>query len=215
MTSTAAFRCVQAWLLEKPTAWADEDAPCLAAALMAQRPPYKRPREDALLEAERSHQQHLIAQLDEELLDETLRCEERERDNKNLRRMLGRHNEFLKQTRKRAVQAERRVGELEHSNRILRQRVERLGEMLSATTLQDTETIAPSPASNSRQRGFYARPVMSAPSSTCETPEHLGAQHTDSTNKQHKTCLRFNQQGASVSSQADFRSPGPIVIDES
>ena len=60
MTSSAAFRCVQAWLLEKPAAWADEDAPCLAAALMAQRPPCdmlrKRPREDALLEAERSHQ---------------------------------------------------------------------------------------------------------------------------------------------------------------
>ena len=46
--------CVQAWLLEKPAAWADEDAPCLAAALMAQRPPCKRPREDALLKAERS-----------------------------------------------------------------------------------------------------------------------------------------------------------------
>ena len=38
----------------------------------AQRPPYERPREDALLEAERSRQRHLIAQLDEELLDETL-----------------------------------------------------------------------------------------------------------------------------------------------
>ena len=35
MTSSAAFP----WLLEKPAAWADEDAPCLAAALMAQRPP--------------------------------------------------------------------------------------------------------------------------------------------------------------------------------
>ena len=89
-----------------------------------------RPREDALLEAERSHQRHLIAQLDEELLDETLRGEERERDNKCLRRMLGRHDEYLKKTRKRAVLAERRVGELEHSDRILRQRVERLGEIL-------------------------------------------------------------------------------------
>ena len=48
MTSSAAFRRVQAWLLEKP-------------ALMAQRPPYERPRK---LEAERSHQRHLIAQLD-------------------------------------------------------------------------------------------------------------------------------------------------------
>ena len=121
MTSSAAFRCVQAWLLEKPAAWADEDAPCLAAALMAQRPPYERPRKDALLEAERSHQRHLIAQLDEELLDETLWREERERDNKNLRWMLDRKNKFLKQTRKRA---------LERSNRILRQRVERLGKIL-------------------------------------------------------------------------------------
>ena len=71
MTSSAAFRRVQAWLLEKPAAWADEDAPCLAAALMAQQPPCemqrKRPREDALLEAERSHQRHLISQLDWEL----------------------------------------------------------------------------------------------------------------------------------------------------
>ena len=123
MTSSAAFRCVQAWLLEKPAAWADEDAPCLAAALMAQRPPYERPREDALLEAERSHQRHLIAQL-----DETLCREERERDNKNLRWMLERKNEYLRQTRKRAVQAERRVAELERSN--IRQRVERLGEIL-------------------------------------------------------------------------------------
>ena len=77
MTSSAAFRCVQAWLLEKPAAWADEDAPCLAAALMAQRPPCdtlrKRPREHALLEAERSHQRARIAGLDEELLDEMLR----------------------------------------------------------------------------------------------------------------------------------------------
>ena len=104
MTSSAAFRCAQAWLLEKPTAWADEDTPCLAAALMAQRPPYKRPREDALLEAERSHQRRLIAQLDE-ILDETLRCEERDRDNENLR-----DNEFLKQKRKRVVLAEERVG---------------------------------------------------------------------------------------------------------
>ena len=128
MTSVAAFRCVQAWLLEKPAAWVDADAPCLAAALMAQRPPCdmlrKRPREDALLEAER----YIIAQLDEELLDETLRCEERERDNKNLRWMLERKNEYLRQTRKRAVQAERRVAELERNN--IRQRVECLGEIL-------------------------------------------------------------------------------------
>ena len=64
MTSSAAFRCVQAWLLEKPAAWADD--PCLAAAQMAQRPPNKRPREDALLEAERSHQRRRIEILDAE-----------------------------------------------------------------------------------------------------------------------------------------------------
>ena len=97
-------------------------------ALMAQRPPYERPREDALLEAERSHQRHLIAQLDEELLDETLCREERERDNKNLRWMLERKNEYLRQTRKRAVRAEQRVAELERSN--IRRRVERLDEIL-------------------------------------------------------------------------------------
>ena len=65
MTSSAAFRCVQAWLLEKPTAWADD--PCLAAAQMAQRPPAKRPCEDALLEAERSHQRRRIELLDKQL----------------------------------------------------------------------------------------------------------------------------------------------------
>ena len=85
MTSSAAFRCVQAWLLEKPAAWADDDAPCLAAALMAQRPPCdmlrKRPRDNALLEAERSHQRARIAGLDEKLLDETLRGIELEREN--------------------------------------------------------------------------------------------------------------------------------------
>ena len=70
MTSSAAFRCVQAWLLEKPAAWTDEDAPCLAAALMAQRPSTKRPREDALLEAERSHQRRRIELLEEQLLGE-------------------------------------------------------------------------------------------------------------------------------------------------
>ena len=39
MTSTMAFRCVQAWLLKKPAAWVEKDAPSLAAALMAQQPP--------------------------------------------------------------------------------------------------------------------------------------------------------------------------------
>ena len=51
----------------KAFAWADD--PCLAAAQMAQRP-NKRPREDALLEAERSHQRRRIELLDK--LDSTL-----------------------------------------------------------------------------------------------------------------------------------------------
>ena len=103
MTSSAAFRCVQAWLLEKPAAWADEDAPCIAAALMAQRPPCdmlrKRPREDALLEAERSHQRARIAGLDEELLDEMLRCGELERENRHLRRRVGGLNDIIDRDR--------------------------------------------------------------------------------------------------------------------
>ena len=33
------FRCVQAWLLEKPAMWAEADVASLAAALMVQRPP--------------------------------------------------------------------------------------------------------------------------------------------------------------------------------
>ena len=70
MTSSKAFRRVQAWLLKKPAAWADEDAPNLAAALMAQRPPTKRPREDALLEAERSRQRSRIELLELQLLNE-------------------------------------------------------------------------------------------------------------------------------------------------
>ena len=129
MTSSAAFRCVQAWLLEKPAAWADEDAPCLAAALMAQRPPYlrKRPREDALLEAERSHQRARISQLDWELLVETLRGMELERENRNLRRRVGGLNDIIDRDRERA---RLRVEELERSNRILRQRVAHLGEIL-------------------------------------------------------------------------------------
>ena len=119
MTSSAAFRCVQAWLLEKPAAWADKDAPCLAAALVAERPPCdtqrKRPREDALLEAERSHLRHLISQLDWELLGET-QCR------------VG-LNDIIDRERERARE---RVEELvERSNRILRQRVAHLGEILA------------------------------------------------------------------------------------
>ena len=127
MTSSAAFRCVQAWLLEKPAAWADEDAPCLAAALMAQRPCdmlRKRPREDALLEAERSHQRARIAGLDEELLDEMLRGLERERENRNLRLRIGGLNDIIDRERERAR-------EHVEENRILRLRVAQLGEILA------------------------------------------------------------------------------------
>ena len=128
MTFSAAFRCVQAWLLEKPAAWADENAPCLAAALMAQRPPCnmlrKRPREDALLEAERSHQRARIAGLDEELLDEMLRGLERERKNRNLRLRISGLNDIIDRERERARE---RVEE----NRILRLRVAQLGEILA------------------------------------------------------------------------------------
>ena len=128
MTSSAAFRCVQAWLLEKPAAWADEDAPCLTAALMAQRPPCdmlrKRPREDALLEAECSHQRARIAGLDEELLDEMLRGLERERENRNLRLRIGGLNDIIDRERERAR-------EHVEENRILRLRVAQLGEILA------------------------------------------------------------------------------------
>ena len=162
MTSSAAFRCVQAWLLEKPAAWADEDAPCLAAALMAQRPPYERPREDALLEAERSHQRHLIAQLDEELLDETQRREDRELDNKILRWQLDRCNEFLKQTRKRAARAEVSVEELlldetlrreeRDKNSDLRRRVGGLNDIIDRDRKRARERVEELERSNIRQR---------------------------------------------------------------
>ena len=112
MTSSMAFRCVQAWLLEKPAAWVGEDTPSLAAALMAQRPPM-RPREDALLEAERLYHRRLIAHLDEELIGEIMRCEERERDNRNLRWQQDRHIEIIEEERGRAVRAEARADELE------------------------------------------------------------------------------------------------------
>ena len=82
MTSSAAFRCVQAWLLEKPAAWADADAASLAAALMVQRPP-ARAREDALLQAERLYYRLRIAGLCGEL-------REREREKIILRRQLER-----------------------------------------------------------------------------------------------------------------------------
>ena len=58
--------------MEKPAALVEEVAPSLAAALMAQRPP-ARPREDALLEAERLRHRCLIAALEEDLLVEAAR----------------------------------------------------------------------------------------------------------------------------------------------
>ena len=83
MTSSMAFRCAQAWLLEKPAAWVGEDAPNLADALMVQRPPgdalRKRPREDALLEAERSRQRSRIELLEEEALIDTRNSVRQER----------------------------------------------------------------------------------------------------------------------------------------
>ena len=53
--------------MEKPAAWVGRDARCLATALTAQRSPNKRPREDALLKAERSHQRRRIELLEEQL----------------------------------------------------------------------------------------------------------------------------------------------------
>ena len=52
--------------LEKPAVWAGEDAPSLAAALMAQRPS-TRPRKDVPLEAERLYQRGLIDYLYEKI----------------------------------------------------------------------------------------------------------------------------------------------------
>ena len=48
-----------------------DDTPSLVAALMAQRPPYTRPREDALLQAERLYYWRLIAGLCGKLRVET------------------------------------------------------------------------------------------------------------------------------------------------
>ena len=60
MTSSKAFRCVQAWLLEKPAVWVGEDVPDLASALMVQQAPC-----ETLLEAE--HLQHRIELLEKQL----------------------------------------------------------------------------------------------------------------------------------------------------
>ena len=98
---------------------------------MAQRPPCdmlrKRPREDALLEAERSHQRARVAGLDEELLDEMLRGLERERENRNLRLRIGGLNDIIDRERERARESV-------EENRILRLRVAQLGEILAQRT---------------------------------------------------------------------------------
>ena len=59
--------------MEKPAALVEDDAPSLAAALMAQRPP-ARPRKDALLEAERLHHRCVIEVLREDFVAEAARC---------------------------------------------------------------------------------------------------------------------------------------------
>ena len=58
-------------------------------------------------------QRRLVEHLEEELVCETMRCEERERDNRNLCWLQDRHIEIIEEERERAVQAEARVDELE------------------------------------------------------------------------------------------------------
>ena len=96
-----------------------------------------RPREDALLKAERLHHRRLIEHLYEELFGETMRGEERERDNRNLRWRLDRFNELLDKERERAALAKERVGELERSIVILRWRLERRIEILEEEDLRE------------------------------------------------------------------------------
>ena len=61
--------------MEKPAVWAEADVASLAAALMVQRPP-ARPREDALLQAERLYYRLRIEYLEEDLTSEgfSARC---------------------------------------------------------------------------------------------------------------------------------------------
>ena len=58
--------------MEQPAVWAEADVASLAAALMVQRPP-ARPREDALLQAERLYYRLRIEYLEEDLLTEAAR----------------------------------------------------------------------------------------------------------------------------------------------
>ena len=132
MTSSAAFRCVQAWLMEKPAVWAEADVASLAAALMVQRPP----REDALLQAERLYYRLRIEYLEEDLTSEAARngilsgmlerCYDRsERDLARLRMALERaaqlEGEANRETCRREA-LERRVEILEEESRNLRRR---------------------------------------------------------------------------------------------
>ena len=131
MTSSAAFRCVQAWLLEKPAVWGEADVASLAAALMVQRPP-ARAREDALLQAERQHYLHHLEYLEEEAAHrgDLLGVLERlcERSERNLALLLTAQehaaqpeDEASRETLRREA-LERRVEILEEENRNLRRR---------------------------------------------------------------------------------------------
>ena len=89
-----------------------------------------RPREDALLEAERLYHRRLLDHLHEEIHGETMRCEERDFENRNLRWQLDHRNGIVAQEHARAVRAEERVGELERSIDIPRWRLERRVKVL-------------------------------------------------------------------------------------
>ena len=132
MTSSAAFRCVQAWLLEKPAVWAEEDVASLAAALMVQRPP-ARAREDALLQAERMYYRHRFEYLEEDLLTEAARhgallgalerlCEQRAKSLLMAQEYAAQLEDEANRETLRREALERRVEILEEENRNLRRR---------------------------------------------------------------------------------------------
>ena len=105
---------MQAWLLEKPAVWAEEDVASLAAALMAQRPP-ARAREDALLQAERLYYRLRIEYLEEDLTTEAAR-------NGILSGMLERCYDRSERDLARLRMALERAAQLEEENRNLRRR---------------------------------------------------------------------------------------------
>ena len=119
-----AFRRAQAWLLEKPAAWAD--LPCGRSDGPAAS------HKDALLESERLYHRRLIDHLHEKIHGEYLRCEERDRDNGFPCWRLDRFNERFDKERERATLAKKRVGELERSIVILHWRLERRIEIPKA-----------------------------------------------------------------------------------